>query len=57
MAQCNEMKKGDIYSCPECGIALQVVEECRDASKESCGCKPPTDECTFSCCGKVLVKQ
>ena len=57
MAQCNEMKKGDIYSCPECGIALQVVEECRDASKEECGCKPPTDECTFSCCGKELVKK
>jgi hypothetical protein len=57
MAQCHEMKKGDVYCCLECGIALQVTQECRDASQDECGCKPSTDDCTFLCCGKELVKQ
>jgi len=57
MAQCHEMKKGEIYACPECGIALQVVEECKDISKDTCGCDISDLECAFSCCGQELVKK
>lgn len=28
MSKWQDMKKGEIYQCPECGLKLQVVEEC-----------------------------
>lgn len=53
------MRKGDIYVCEDCGLELQVVNECKDAGTpaEECGCHPKADPCTFSCCGKDLVKK
>lgn len=59
MVQCHEMKKGDIYVCQDCGIELQVVKDCKDAETmaEVCGCKDSSMPCTFSCCGKELVKK
>ena len=29
MASCKEMKEGQIYECKECGLQLQVVNECK----------------------------
>lgn len=55
MASCHEMKKGEVYLCEECGIELQVVAECKDAGNASCG--TGGESCTFSCCGKELVKK
>ncbi|MFX0077860.1 MAG: hypothetical protein ACFE8O_01360 [Candidatus Hermodarchaeota archaeon] len=53
---CHEMKKDQIYSCPECGIALQVVKECEECEtpEGDCGCAAP---CVFECCGKPLMLQ
>jgi hypothetical protein len=53
------MKKGDIYVCEDCGIELKVVKDCKEAGipVESCSCQTSDEACTFSCCGKELVKK
>ena len=39
MPSCEEMKKGRIYECKECGLQLKVVNECQTCSTISlCGC-------------------
>lgn len=48
MANCHEMTLGQVYSCIECGLQLEVVEEC---GTDTCGCAAP---CTFECCGEPL---
>ena len=51
MPSCEEMKKGQIYECAECGLELQVVTECKTCTTSSvCGCP-----CTFTCCEKELT--
>jgi len=57
MASCHDMKKGEVYTCAECGIELQVIKECRDAGKpaEDCGCHDDEEPCGFTCCGEPLV--
>jgi hypothetical protein len=63
MTNCHEMRNGETYHCPDCGLELQVVKECRDVGKpaEDCGChKEDTSSdqaCTLTCCGKPLVKK
>ena len=55
MSNCHEMKKGEIYTCEDCGIELEVVKACKDVDKpaETCNCE--TNE--FTCCGSGLVKK
>ncbi len=51
MIDCSEMKKGQIYTCEDCGLELQVLQECKDCGPEgSCA----VSECTFRCCGQEL---
>lgn len=59
MANCHEMKKGEIYGCEDCGLELQVVNECRSAGKPAseCGCQDDGSECVITCCGRELVKK
>lgn len=59
MPSCHDMKTGEVYTCSDCGIELKVVKECKDAGTpaESCDCHTTADPCTFSCCGKELVKK
>ncbi|MBN2123831.1 MAG: hypothetical protein JW821_06040 [Deltaproteobacteria bacterium] len=59
MANCHEMKKGEIYVCSECGLELQVVRECKDAGipAEDCACHATADPCKFFCCGSDLKKK
>ncbi len=40
MTNCHEMKMGETYHCADCGLELQVVNECRDVGKpaDQCGC-------------------
>jgi len=46
MATCHDMKTGEIYTCAQCGMELQVVTPCG----ESCSCTTP-----FSCCGEPMT--
>jgi len=59
MANCHEMRNGEVYGCEECGLELQVIKECKDVGTpaEECACHPVASACTFSCCGKDLVKK
>lgn len=52
MANCHEMKPGDIYYCEKCGLELKV--------EKSCSCSPGGEEsCTvpLSCCGQEMTKK
>lgn len=51
MANCHEMKLGQVYACEDCGLELKVTEECQECGAETCGCEAP---CTFECCGEPL---
>jgi hypothetical protein len=44
MATCAQMKKGEIYACPDCGVELQVIKECADEGK--CA----AHQCKLTCC-------
>lgn len=46
------MKKDQIYTCPSCGIELQVIKECMECGDDDACCKDP---CDFSCCGVPLL--
>jgi hypothetical protein len=48
MAICAQMKKGEIYTCPDCGVELQVIKECADEGK--CA----TDGCKLTCCDREM---
>ena len=51
MPSCEQMKKGQIYECKDCGLQLQVVAECTTCQVSSnCGCP-----CTFVCCEKEMT--
>ena len=52
MPGCNEIKKGDILACEECGMELTVTKGC------GCGADDATcSEETFSCCGTPMKKK
>ena len=53
MASCDEMKKGQVYVCPGCGLELQVVTECEDCGSDAATCTC-TEDCEIACCGKPL---
>jgi hypothetical protein len=59
MASCHEMKKDEIYTCPDCGLELKVVAVCKDAGQgDGCECSEDDhDHCSIACCGKPLVKK
>lgn len=52
MANCCDMKEGDVYVCELCGLELTV--------KKPCTCKPgEEDSCTvpLKCCNQDMVKK
>ena len=59
MMNCHEMRQGDVLFCEECGLELQVVNECLEAGKEvkDCGCHSTNSACMFTCCGHALKKK
>jgi len=59
MPNCHDMRKGEIYVCGDCGLELQVINECQEAGTpaEECGCHPSDEIPEFKCCGKPLVKK
>jgi hypothetical protein len=60
MPSCNEMKKGDVYVCGECGLELKVVKECKDAKEDADACSCCGEEdicCDITCCGEPLARK
>ena len=57
MSSCHEMKKGEVYGCPGCGLELQVVAECTECTEGGCECDGDEEACDISCCGHALVKK
>ncbi len=51
MANCAEMKQGDVYLCKSCGLELQVTKTC------SCGTGGGTCEVPLKCCGQDMEKK
>ncbi len=56
---CHDMRIDEVYVCPDCGLELKVVAECKDAGKPAsdCGCGDDEGHCALTCCGKPLVKK
>jgi hypothetical protein len=47
------MKKGDVFECRVCGLALKVLKVC---DPKACGCGGKGDP-GFLCCGAPLRKK
>ncbi len=54
MVGCHDLKVGDFLECPDCGLILEVKEECKECNDNACGCE---HDCDFSCCGTPLIKK
>jgi len=58
MSSCNDMKKGEIYICDDCGIELQVIKECEHSeSDDGSSCNWCGNNCGFTCCDKPLRRK
>jgi hypothetical protein len=51
MVKCEELKKGDVFVCPDCGLELTVSEACDCAEEGACS------EQGFVCCGTAMKKK
>ncbi len=52
MANCAEMKKGDIFVCNTCGLELQVLTSCTCGSASGPACTVP-----LKCCDQDMTKK
>jgi hypothetical protein len=52
MADCADMKQGDVFLCESCGLELQVTKTCSCSAGEEGACSVP-----LQCCGKEMVKK
>ncbi len=52
MANCGEMKKGDVYVCKDCGLELRVEKTCNCGSGSAQSCTVP-----LQCCGQEMKKK
>ncbi len=52
MANCADMKEGDLFVCDACGLELRVEKACTCSSGEEGACSVP-----LQCCGKDMVKK
>jgi len=52
MANCAEMKKGDIFVCNTCGLELQVVNPCTCGSESGEASTVP-----LKCCNQDMIKK
>ena len=48
MANCNDIKKDEVYVCEECGMEVKIQKECECDEDE---------ECSLMCCGIELTKK
>ncbi|MDO5713882.1 MAG: hypothetical protein Q4Q07_05560 [Tissierellia bacterium] len=55
-ASCGSMKKGEVYTCKDCGFEIEVLKECNCDVDEAC--QPDQDHCCdFECCGQPMVRK
>ncbi len=52
MANCSEMKAGDVFVCPTCGLELQVKTTCSCEPGKQGSCSVP-----LQCCGREMIKK
>jgi len=52
MANCAEMKKGDIFVCKTCGLELQVAKPCACGFESGQACAVP-----LKCCNQEMTKK
>ena len=52
MANCCDMKEGDLFVCEVCGLELKVAKTCTCKPGEAEACNVP-----LSCCGKPMEKK
>jgi len=50
VTSCVDMKVGQLYACPECGVELQVAKSCDESDHPSCG----PEQCTLMCCDQEM---
>lgn len=50
MANCCDMKEGDLFLCDTCGLELAVKKACACSSGSEDACSVP-----LMCCGKEMV--
>lgn len=55
MPNCTEMKAGEIYVCPDCGLELQVIKACGDEGLHSDTCSLEGGGCVLRCCDEELA--
>jgi hypothetical protein len=55
MAGCHDMKKNELWTCPDCGLELRVEKECDQAGMPADQCKHETP--CLVCCDKPLVRK
>jgi len=51
MPSCHQMKVGQVYTCQECGLELQVIKECEECGEEE---ECTLADCEFMCCGEEM---
>ena len=52
MANCCNMKEGDVFVCEVCGLELKVQKPCSCTAGSEDACKVP-----LSCCGQEMKKK
>lgn len=55
MARCDEMREGEVYYCEQCGLEIEVIEECEHEEGEEASEVCTIDE--FMCCGQPMVQR
>lgn len=49
MANCGNLKEGDIITCEDCGMALKVIKACKCGEGGDASCHD-----LMQCCGKAM---
>lgn len=52
MANCCDMKEGDVFVCNVCGLELKVQKTCKCTTGAEGACTVP-----LMCCGKEMAKE
>lgn len=56
MVNCHDMKVGEVYKCPDCGLELKVTKACSNHCASDACEGDACPDCGFECCGTSLIK-